>query len=191
MADTAVKIPFQEASAPATPASTKVVIYAKSDGLMYSKDDAGTETLMSGGSAGIAELDYVEITSAVVPTATSEATANTIVTANPIAFSGSTVVMIEFFSPDVRPANDAAARYISLWLYDGSSSIGQIGFIRGAASGNNESIAHCSRRLTPSAATHTYSIRASVTSGGSNANVDAGTGGSGQSMPAYIRITRV
>ncbi len=42
MADTATKIPFQEASAPSTPASTKVVIYAKSDGLMYSKDDAGS-----------------------------------------------------------------------------------------------------------------------------------------------------
>lgn len=54
MADTAVKIPFQEAAAPSTPASTKVVIYAKSDGLMYSKDDAGTETLMSsGGGSGI------------------------------------------------------------------------------------------------------------------------------------------
>lgn len=53
MADTAVKIPFQEAAAPSTPASTKVVIYAKSDGLMYSKDDAGVETLMSGGSSGI------------------------------------------------------------------------------------------------------------------------------------------
>lgn len=50
MADTAVKIPFAEAAAPSTPAANKVVIYAKSDGLMYSKDDAGTETLMSGGS---------------------------------------------------------------------------------------------------------------------------------------------
>lgn len=52
MADTAVKIPFAEAAAPSTPAANKVVIYAKSDGLMYSKDDAGTETLMSGGAGG-------------------------------------------------------------------------------------------------------------------------------------------
>jgi hypothetical protein len=52
MADSAVKIPFTEAAAPSTPAASKVVIYAKSDGLMYSKDDAGTETLMSGGAGG-------------------------------------------------------------------------------------------------------------------------------------------
>jgi len=39
---------YDEGAAPATPASGKVVIYAKSDGLLYSKDDAGTETLVSG-----------------------------------------------------------------------------------------------------------------------------------------------
>lgn len=52
MADNAVKIPFTEAAAPSTPAAGKVVVYAKADGLMYSKDDAGTETLMSGGAGG-------------------------------------------------------------------------------------------------------------------------------------------
>lgn len=55
MASEAVKVPFVEAAAPSTPAASRVVIYAKSDGLMYSKDDAGTETLMSSGSgSGIA-----------------------------------------------------------------------------------------------------------------------------------------
>lgn len=43
---------FSEGSAPSTPASGKVVLYAKTDGLLYSKDDAGTETLVSGGSGG-------------------------------------------------------------------------------------------------------------------------------------------
>lgn len=37
------KVVLPEASAPSTPASGKVVIYAKSDGRVYSKDDAGTE----------------------------------------------------------------------------------------------------------------------------------------------------
>lgn len=43
---------FSEISAPATPAANKVSLYAKSDGLLYSKDDAGTETLVSGGAGG-------------------------------------------------------------------------------------------------------------------------------------------
>jgi len=46
------KLTFPEAAAPSTPAASKVVIYAKSDGLMYSKDDAGVETVMSGGGGG-------------------------------------------------------------------------------------------------------------------------------------------
>ncbi|KAA3645344.1 MAG: hypothetical protein DWQ07_12820 [Chloroflexi bacterium] len=43
---------FDEGAAPATPATGHVVIYAKADGLIYSKDDAGLETLMSGGAGG-------------------------------------------------------------------------------------------------------------------------------------------
>lgn len=45
------KLTWPEAAAPSTPASGKVVTYAKSDGLMYSKDDAGVEVLMSSGAA--------------------------------------------------------------------------------------------------------------------------------------------
>lgn len=47
MATNAVKIPFTEAAAPATPSAGTVVTYAKADGWMYSKDDAGVESLMS------------------------------------------------------------------------------------------------------------------------------------------------
>lgn len=43
---------FVEGSAPATPSAGNVVVYAKADGLMYSKDDGGVETLMSGGAGG-------------------------------------------------------------------------------------------------------------------------------------------
>jgi hypothetical protein len=42
----------EHASAAGTATSGKVRLYAKSDGLLYSKDDAGTETLVSGGSGG-------------------------------------------------------------------------------------------------------------------------------------------
>lgn len=42
---------FAEGAAPATPSAASVVVYSKADGLMYSKDDAGVETLMSSGAA--------------------------------------------------------------------------------------------------------------------------------------------
>lgn len=43
------KVLFAEGVAAATPSAGEVVIYAKSDGLMYSKDDAGVETALGGG----------------------------------------------------------------------------------------------------------------------------------------------
>lgn len=44
---------FNEESAPSTPASGTVALYAKSDGLLYSKDDAGAETPVSGGGGSL------------------------------------------------------------------------------------------------------------------------------------------
>lgn len=41
-----------EVAAPSTPASGKVRLYAKSDGNLYQKDDAGTETVLAGGGGG-------------------------------------------------------------------------------------------------------------------------------------------
>lgn len=51
-----------EAAAPGTPASGRVALYAKTDGLLYSKDDAGTETLVSGGLAGSAPTQCFALT---------------------------------------------------------------------------------------------------------------------------------
>lgn len=41
------KVIFTENAAPATPATATVALYAKADGLLYSKDDTGTETPVS------------------------------------------------------------------------------------------------------------------------------------------------
>jgi hypothetical protein len=42
-----------EAAAPATPAASKVTFYAKTDGLIYGKDDAGAETALSNDAAAL------------------------------------------------------------------------------------------------------------------------------------------
>ena len=50
---------IDEVAAPSTPSTGKVKVYAKTDGLVYSLDDAGLETLMSGGSGGdVTWADY-------------------------------------------------------------------------------------------------------------------------------------
>lgn len=53
-----------EGAAPATPASGKVAVYAKADGLLYSKDDAGVETACGGASFDDSEGDPANVTTA-------------------------------------------------------------------------------------------------------------------------------
>lgn len=183
---------FAEAAAPGTPAAGIVRQYAKTDGLLYQKDDAGTETALGGGGGGGGELDYVEFTSAVNLTATTEATANTIVTGSAIAYDGATVVMIEFYAPtwQVQDTLDAVS---TVYLYDGAASIGRIATALNPTgdSGGTGLIIPCHgfRRLTPSAATHTYSVRGATSTGTSI--MHAGAGGNGAQMPGYIRIVEV
>lgn len=122
------------------------------------------------------EFDYVEITTGGNVTATSDATANTIVTGNAVSYDGSTVIYVEFYSPFMT----IGTTFVTVVLYDGSSSIGRLGI---TSSGRDPLFAR--RRLTPSNASHTYSVRAFVDAGTGTFN--AGSGGASGYMPSYIR----
>ena len=50
---------ISEGGSTATPAAGRVTVYAKADGLLYQKDDAGAETLLAGGSAGAVATDVI------------------------------------------------------------------------------------------------------------------------------------
>lgn len=52
----------EQASAPATPDSGKTIIYVKTDGNLYQKDDAGTETNLTAGGGATIELDNLGTT---------------------------------------------------------------------------------------------------------------------------------
>lgn len=134
------------------------------------------------------EVDYVAFTSAVNITATSEATADTVVTAGAESFDGSTLAIIEFFAPMARPAASANAT-IDYVLYDGASSIGLIGRQHAAAASSANFALYLVHRLTPSNASHTYSIRAFVSTG--TGVVTGGAGGSGNRLPGFIRISKL
>lgn len=130
------------------------------------------------------EFGETDFTGAVSITATAEATANTIVTAPAITFDGSTIVLIDFYAPF---AGNGASGQLNVCLFDGSSSIGFLGELGGAA--NLMVPIRLARRLTPAAATKTYSVRAFVSSG--TGNVTAGAGGAGNATPGFVRITKV
>lgn len=50
-------VKFVEVAAPGTPVAGHVIVYAKADGRMYGKDDAGTEFPMSPGAATVSSVN--------------------------------------------------------------------------------------------------------------------------------------
>ena len=132
------------------------------------------------------ELDYVELTAGVTVSATSEATATTIVSSNAVTFDGATAVIIEVF---LVGDSNGASQQNNFVLYDGASSIGIWDITNTSASGTLEYAQVLKRKLTPSAAAHTYSVRGYKLVGASSFIIQAGAGGSGNTIPGYIRIT--
>ena len=134
-------------------------------------------------------MGYTQYTAASTISATTEGTANTIVAASAITFDG-TAVVIDFFAPYCDPQPNAAGNQANVFLYEDGVSIGRLAVISMAAPASAEILnpVRLSRRMTPSAGSHTYSIRASRTN--ANADFGGGAGGLGAYMPGYIRITK-
>jgi hypothetical protein len=218
-----------EGAAPGTPSAATAILYVKADGLWYSKDDAGAETLVSGGAgsagdvatdaiwttAGMVavatgtatateqwppghELAYVQKTTDTVIAATTEAGATTIVTAGGIVCDGSMKIRVTFYAPQNLVSIGKALTFA---LYDdtggGAASIGQIGVlvqpVTATGTGHGDLyLPFCfdSDDITPSAATHTYSLRAYTTTTNLS-TVYSGAGGSGALRPVHMRITTV
>jgi hypothetical protein len=132
------------------------------------------------------EVAYTQFTSTVAITATTEGTANQIVTSGAITYEA-VPHLIEFFSPVTTPVDAILLRFV---LEDSTTVVGHLGRvdIDVAAASPNLPI-YLVHRLTPTAATHTYNVRAYTTSG--TANVQAGAGGAGALLPGFIRITRI
>ncbi len=119
-------------------------------------------------------------------TATTDATAQTICTGAGVTLNGSTRIEVTFAlvamdTPTVSGSN------IILVLYDGSTDLGRIGLLRAPTAATYRQAMACSSGFfTPSAATHTYSIRALVSSG--TGVVYGGTGTAGINLPAQMKV---
>jgi hypothetical protein len=175
----------------ATGADTAAKLAVGTNGQVLTADSTQTTgvkwaTAASGGST---ELAYAEITSTQTVSATTEVGANTIVTAAAVTTSGSQKIMIQFFAHSVWVGATATS---SVWiiLYDGSTSLGEWCVVQPGLAASNQLIVpvNLARVLTPTAASHTYSVRAYRNSADGFVGAGAG-GGSGARAPAFIRIT--
>lgn len=167
-----------------SPAADYRRLFLGEDGQLHTKNSAGAVAYVGGGY----ELDYAEITSDASITATTSATANTVVTGSAITYDGATIILVEFFTPFVTPPS-GALHNVNIDLYDGSSSIGIMALVTSNPTNASRIPVYCAKRLTPSAAAHTYSIRSFVDSG--TGTIRAGAGGAGTIYPSFMRIIKV
>lgn len=161
---------------------------AKGTALQYLRVNAAATALEYATLASAsAELAYTAFTSNVSVTATTEGTANTVVgPTSGVTFDGSTIALIEFYCPNYSHSADSLA---TILLYEDSTLLGQIHqFKPGAATGNANGAIHTVLRRTPSAASHTYTVKALVASG--TLTISAGTGGTGAFVAGCVRVSR-
>jgi len=132
--------------------------------------------------AAARELAYAQIVANVSLTGSGQGNATTIVTAPAVTFDGATPVYVDFFAPLFEATVVAV-----LVLFEDGVALGNIAELKPSAASNIQVPAYVRRKITPTAAAHTYSIRGYV--GGGTAQIAAGNGGAGF-LPAFIRIER-
>lgn len=143
------------------------------------------------GGGGAAELDYVEKTSNTTITGTNEAGGNTAISSTSLAYDGSTEVEITVFIPEVSIVGAAGVCVIDLW--EDSTPIGRLATPSvGVTTADFRVPVHATRRRTPSNASHQYHVKAwKATAGAPTMSIDAGAGGTGALVPAFIKIVTV
>jgi hypothetical protein len=124
------------------------------------------------------EVAYVEFTA---PVTLTNATHTELAPADIVSSGAITYVanpiLVEFYAPNYVPGGNGA---INLW--DGTTDLGRlIDNVAASPAG-----IYLPRRLTPTAASHTYKIVGWANGG--NGSVVAGAGGVGVEMPGFIRI---
>ena len=153
--------------------------------------DSTQSTGVKWASGGITEYDYVEATSPVTVSSTSEGSGTTIVSGTAVSYDGSTRICISFSCPYVSIAATTAQNVV-INVYDGATAIARIVNIQYNDSGSNALFVPVHREyfITPTNGSHTYSIRAWKTAAGATVSIGAGASGATAYTPAFMRITK-
>jgi len=133
------------------------------------------------------EFAYAEFTSSVAISATSAATATTVVTAPAVLCDGNAKMIVEVYAPQWYGPTAAGADIIAD-LYDGSTDLGLCANLRSESTARGVDTLLARRILTPTAGSHTFSLRGWVTSG--SGAIVGGAGGANTMLPGYIRVTK-
>lgn len=160
------------------------------DGTILVADSTQTLGLKwgSGGGGTIGyEIGYTEITSNVSITSTTESSGTTIISPGALTFDGAPV-LVTFNAVFTGPSPAGAVTHFC--LFEGSTEISRLASFL-SVSGQPILTAFAQYRFTPSAASHTYTVTAFVSSTTGSPVVNAGPGGTAAVRPAFVRFTKV
>lgn len=130
-------------------------------------------------------INYTEFMSNVIVTATAEATPNDVVSSGAITYEAEPIE-VQFYSPRLEMGAVAGSQVI-INLWDATTDLGRMALPL-ATSASDAYPVFLTRRFTPTAASHTYKIRAWRS--GSDGAIYAGAGGAGVNLPGFIRVLR-
>lgn len=133
------------------------------------------------------EIDYVEVTTATTTiSATTAATANTIITGTAFTPSGADRYRVEFGIEELQFTGIATCIF---HLYEGATNLGRMAVILNPAAAALSVPVFASRTYTPTNASKTLSIRAHRVT--ANVIAVAGAGGADVAFPIWLRTTRL
>jgi hypothetical protein len=147
-----------------------------------------TDTQVVTASGGLVELGYKQITSNVTISSSTAGSGTAVISPLTVVCDGSPV-LVEFFSPAVRPTVGAGNNLIISLYQDGSEQTRLWSFIRQSDVNPNNVPVHLTYRVTPSAGSHTFDVRA-YNSTGSTGLIEAGSG-STNAAPAFLRVSKI
>lgn len=191
---------------PAAAAWNAGITYFATDvngGTLYESNGSAWLKLARGATEGLSGyLDYVELGTGggVTVTGTSVGAATTIITGAAISFDGATGVQLEFSAPHVQIGSDTATdeeQTVHIHLFDNGSQVAEIArysLVRHIGAGHEVFMGIPmlikSARRTPSAGSHTFSVRA-WKEDASTVQFFAGPGGASQYAPLTLSAYRI
>ena len=149
-----------------------------------------TDTQVVTASGGLVELGYGQATSNTTINNATAGTGTEVIAPVTVVCDGSPI-LVEFYSPEVRPSTTANDEINISLFEDSSEKIRSWGRNYNGGGGAINKPTSLSVRLTPSAGSHTYGVKAYVTNAARTGSVGGGTGTSTTSAPCYLRVSKI
>lgn len=156
------------------------------DGQVLTADSTSSLGLKwTSGGGGL--ISYTEVTADTAISATTDGTANAIVTAPAYTADGTTPIRLEFYAPKATLASTNTT--VTFVLYQASTVVCNLGsYASGGFGAVNSPPLYLVRRWTPSSGSKTFGVRAYVNA--NSATVNAGPGTPGNWIACFLRIIK-